>query len=420
MLGGTDIPRSNLILSAFLLLAFLPGTPHAAGEWHDDLYVWVGASVLISSAFLGLAYMASKALELPALDAWVKIELGELTMAIVIAVFCVALIASTDVAAKFLAGKGAASPDLVGIVSEDFVRQKLYADGQELYGKLGVAYFNIAKVASYSYTAGTSVAIASVSYSASPAGGLSNLASQVGQAMDGVSNFMLLAAAQYSFLIFFKSAAVIMLPIGIFLRSFSLTRKIGGVVLAGVISTSVVFPASYFVSSEVYGAYAPEMKENYISKINVPEAVNPPATQMICNPWMQQFVQSPIPFVGGELGWYLTICPLTCAVATAGYAACLNGCKKVTDTVFMITKATFPITTYATVIAPFAAKLNDPKIVTDYLDPMNDYALPAVTQYSVLSLISFLIPLIMTMTLIRSLAVAFGGEPQLYGLSKLV
>jgi len=38
----------------------------------------------------------------------------------------------------------------------------------------------------------------------------------------------------------------------------------------------------------------------------------------------------------------------------------------------------------------------------------------------VLSIVVFLIPIIMTITLVRNLAITFGGEPQLYGLSKLV
>ena len=37
-----------------------------------------------------------------------------------------------------------------------------------------------------------------------------------------------------------------------------------------------------------------------------------------------------------------------------------------------------------------------------------------------LSIITFLIPIIITIVMLRNLAITFGAEPQLYGLAKLV
>jgi len=101
----------------------------------------------MSAAFLGLAYMAAKLFELQVLEAWVRIELGELVKSMFIAVFCVALIASVNTASQFLSGESG-STDVIG-AAQGFM-QALYSDGHALYTKLSIAYFNVAKVASYS------------------------------------------------------------------------------------------------------------------------------------------------------------------------------------------------------------------------------------------------------------------------------
>jgi hypothetical protein len=72
------------------------------------------------------------------------------------------------------------------------------------------------------------------------------------------------------------------------------------------------------------------------------------------------------------------------------------------------------------VLTPFAKDLIAADLSEKFYYPLFTYALPAVTKYAVLSLIVFLIPIIITITMVRNLAIAFGGEPQLYGLSRLV
>jgi len=369
-----------------------------------------------AAAFIGLAYMASRLFELQVLEAWVRVELQELATSVVIAVFCITLIASVNTSAQFLAGENS-GVDMVG-AAQTFLRDSVYHDGRELYTRLGDAYFNTARVASYAHTFGMSVAIASFSVSEAPASGLSTLVTQIGQAMDSTANFMMLSAAQISFLKFFSTASTVMLPVGIFLRAFSFTRKIGGLVLAAVIASAVIYPASFMVSREIYDKYSAKMMDK-VGKINLPPAGNPPAASIICNPYMQAFVASPLPVVGGELGWSIIICvPLCAATAIVGaFAACYYGCANVIQIVYYILNATFPILMYVGVLAPFANGISSPM---QYYAPLRDFALPATAEYSVLSLVVFLIPLIITMTLLRNLAMAFGGEPHLYGISKLI
>lgn len=395
---------------------------HDDQSWHSGLFILIALAALISSLFLIVAYMFSKILEIQVLEAWVKIEFGELAKAILIAVFCIALIQTANSAAQFLSGE----PAQTNVISaaKDFL-YGFYSDGQALYMRLAVAYFNIAKVASYSYTAGTSPGgMFTISYTQAPATGLSPLVGEVGQALDATANFMLLNASQAAFLDFFGAAAAVFLPVGIFLRSFSFTRRLGGTLLAATIAASVIYPASILLSKEIYSVFSPQLKDS-IQKIKVADAQNPPSSEVVCNPAMQYFVQSPLPFLGGEIGWWVVGCFPPCiasSILTAGASlwACLKSCYDLVSYVFQIIKAMFPVIIWTNVFSVITTNSNAGKLIEDFYMPMQEYAIPAIAQFSVISLILFLIPLIITLSALRSFAIAFGGEAFIYGLSKLV
>ncbi|MFA6214355.1 MAG: hypothetical protein WC717_03690 [Candidatus Micrarchaeia archaeon] len=395
-----------------------PPPPAASGNWYDNIYVWAALAVIMASAFLGLAYMASQLFSVRVLEAWVKIELGELVKSMLIAVFCVALIASVNGASAFLSGEDG-STDVIS--SAQAFMYRLYGDGKALYTKLAVAYFNIAKVASYSYTAGMAdpFGYATVSYSSSPASGMSPLVGEVGQALDSVANFMLLAASQAAFLKFFGSASIVMLPVGIFLRSFSFTRKLGGTLLAATIAAVVIYPSAILLSREVYGTFSQDLLSD-IAKVEVEPAKNPPSAEIVCNPVQQYFVQSPLPFLGGEIGWWVIVATPICALSGPGFISCMIGMYQTISYVFGLLKAIFPFIIYTTVFITMELDTTLDKLMENYYDPLQQFALPAVAKFSVLSLVAFLIPIIISLSLLRALAAAFGGEAQLYGLSKLV
>lgn len=387
--------------------------------WYSDVYLWVGLSVAIAAAFLGLAYMAAKLLGLQVLDAWVKIELKELAASVLIAFFCIAFIAAVNGAAQFLSGESGAT-DIVSS-AQQFLHEEVYDSGRTIYLRLAEFYFNAARLASYTYTYGTGIpTVISWSSSESPAAGLGPLVGEVGQAMDGVANLMLLAASEASFLEFFRNAATVMLPVGIFLRSFSFTRKIGGVVLAAVISTAVIYPSSFMLAKGVYDVYLPDL-QNTASGIAVGEpAGDPPAISVVCSSGMQFFVAGPIPFLGGEEGWSLVVCDVGCLVTGPGYGACVAACRPIVKWGFVAVKAGYPLVVGSN-LQRYASDIGNPqKLMDNYYNPLHDYGLPAVAKYGVLSLMVFLATVMIALTMLRGLATAFGGEPQLYGLSKLV
>ncbi len=394
-------------------------SPPPALPW--TIQTAIAFALAISVVILALAYMAGKLFQIAVLDAWVKIELGELVNATVIAVFCIALITSANIASQFLSGESGSSD--VTQTAQDFL-VKVYQDGRSVYLHLAMFYFDASKAAGFSFTYGTSIGWISASVSEAPAGGLSSLVSQINQGISSVANFMILASAQHSFLQFFKTASVVMLPLGIFLRAFSFTRKTGGLILGAGIATAVIYPASYMVSQEIYGAYSGSMM-GHAQNIRVKEQLgDPPAAMLICNPFVAAIASSPIPLTG-DLGWKLTICPYTCAATAAGgpgaYAACIKTCSKVVETTYELVTTLFPIVMGGYMHATFVNKIGTSEsLISNFYEPLREHALPAVAQYSILSLVVFLIPLIITITLLRNLTITFGGDPQLYGMSKLI
>jgi hypothetical protein len=395
------------------------------GSWFDfSLYGWLALAVAVAASFLGLAYMAAKLFELQMLEAWVKVELGELMKSIVIAVFCIALIATVNSASQFLAGEGGAANVIANAQNS---MKMLYGDAHALYMNLAKVYFNLAKIAGYSYTAGTSMLVfVSFSYSASPGAGLSPLVAEVGAALDAVAGYMMLASAQAAFLQFFATASVVMLPVGIFLRSFSFTRRLGGTLLAATIASSVVYPSSVQLSSEIYKTFQPDLVAS-TANVKVDDVGNPPMTNIVCSETMKYFVQSPIPLIGGENGWHIVVCLPLCAILSAAslgaidFGTCYSiTCKYVIKIIFAIVKAVFPIIIYASVFSTMDQGTQPGALIDKYYTPIADYALPGVAKFTVISLFTFLIPIIITLALLRALAISFGGEPQLYGLSKLV
>ena len=392
----------------------------AEKDWTSGIVEWIALAVIVSAVLIALAYMTAKVLELQVLEAWVKIEMSELVASVVIALFCIALIASVNAAARFLSGECAQADAMAA--ANGFIINKWYEDGRIIYMKLADAYFNSAKISSYSWTAGSSVGVASASTSETPAGGLSGLVAQEGQGMDTVANFMLLAATQSAFLLFFQAAAVIMLPAGIFLRTFVFTRKIGGVVLAAVIASAVIYPASTLLAGEIYGNFEPDMMDNYAAKIQTSSPGNPPSVDMVCSPFMKAIVDSPVPFIGGGTGWKVVLClPFGLQTWCPPCQVYYQFCNRLVPYLFMTVKSLYPLIAWESMLKPYIYdQASTPELLEGHYDPIAKYALPAVAMYSVLSLVNFLVPLIISVVMLRNLATAFGGEPQLYGLSKLV
>ena len=75
MLGGLKIKSVILAIFSLILLAPLLNSQVNWAVTEADLYMWTLLAIAICAAFIGMAYMAARLLEIQVLEAWVKIEL---------------------------------------------------------------------------------------------------------------------------------------------------------------------------------------------------------------------------------------------------------------------------------------------------------------------------------------------------------
>ncbi len=224
--------------------------------------------MLISIGLVGLAYMASTALDLPQVRAWADVELGEAFSTALIVMFIIAILIFAE-AFTHLALIG--SPDFEDVCTDtktycpaqvaksylnDYMDKTMgiYEDLQENAIKAG-------KMANIVTGAGTQYYLAlflSVTYK--PTG---NEIMTVNMIMQELQFLITLRDA----LIFQKflinhislTLAPLCLMLGIIMRSFFVTRKLGGQLIAFAIGFILVFPATYAISmytvkTTIYGA----------------------------------------------------------------------------------------------------------------------------------------------------------------------
>lgn len=388
------------LLCLFWLFSFSFAQPNQRWGLDEGLYGVLALAVIVSAAFIALAYMLSQFLSVPALAAWVRIEVQELAISAIIVVFLVGMMATINVAVSFISGEegyfGAAGDYLDSIAQS----------GQQLHYKLLRVGFLVNIAAGFSYS--TSVAITPIpvggNWGSAPMSGLGGLAGAVGNAVDSVGLTMLLLVSQKVFLVFFVAAAAVVMPLGVVLRTFPMSRRVGALLLAAGVSTAVVYPTALVVSGVVYNAYAPELSQK-ISNADkdVPNIGRPPASNVMCNPIVQLAISA---FGLGDL-FYKLLCwlfPPTAVLCEKGvtvwYSVVSSG---VGFGMGMASNA-------------YIGKVN----AAEFVNPINENSLPAATEYVVIALVLSLLPIIATVIMVKNFASLFGGESQLYGLFRLV
>ena len=389
-------------------------------QWSIDvtLYAFLAMAVVVSAAFIGLAYMLSQLLDVPALSAWVKIEVQELVISAVIVVFLVAMVASINTAVQFTTGDASAY---------DAAKNYLNDSGNmgiALHEEIVEAGFWVNVAGGFSYSSAVSITPIKVggNWGSAPMSGLGGLVGALGNAADSVALTVLLVSAQKAFLVFFMSIAAIMMPLGVVMRTFPLTRKLGALFLGAGAGAAIAYPTALVVAKEVYGNYSEALGEKVSNAaIGIPHLDNPPASKLMCNPKVQFFTSG---FGAGELGWWVAICTPVCAVActssNVAYFACFAECFM--HTCRVPTEKWYSVGASAVAMGMgIAAKSYIREFdAREYFEPVNARMLPAATEYIVLMVVLFLLPLIFALVLTRNFIVIFGGESQLYGLFRLV
>jgi hypothetical protein len=407
-------PHALFVLLLFALLAgiaFAQMAPSVllVADW--QVFAWWG--FLIAALFIGLAYMAAKLLENPAIEAWVRIEAGELFISLIIIVLLLSLNTGANALTQMLTG----DPSYQA-AANSYLEEFRNAAG-DLYNRMAEVSFRVNKAVGFSFSASYApFDFISFTASAAPRSGMGELLGAVNNAMDSLSLTILFLEAQRLFLIFFLNAAVITFPLGIVLRTFPLTRKLGAVVLAAAVATAVVYPLGLVVSKQIYNAYSPSILEkavklpDQVPDIGRPSVLGVSVVELYCDPLMQQFTSA---FGMGEVFYDFVICTPACALTLFAGPVCFETCKRIVEGLYHFVTTGFsaammlPLSHYVTKVDAEA-----------YFNAVNDTALPAITNTIVLSIVLSLLPIIASVVMLRSLAVAFGGDAQLYGLYKIL
>ncbi len=418
---------------ALLLLAVI-ALCHAGGASPKvDLpelgFVFVGAAVLLSTAFIAIAYMVSSAFQNPQAIAWSKNQLREL----IVGVFIVVLVVGAYVAANELISSMTGYPNAVEL-GEDNIRDIL-APIEKIYKKVGEAYFTLGQYqgSSTSYVSGN---LGYIYYheSKSPYYGVSPVMGSLNQqtyqlTMQILSFRFLLVLLQYIDVV----VPNFLLPLGMAFRVFPFTKKIGNTLIALALGALFMLPASLLVVDEMRKAItfqhvdaAALMSFQVSSAMGemTGSATGDALYSLLIWPYLVAKETCEIATVRtffslGEIVWGVIYATLAAIKCLAGYAACW-----VIEFNFFVFFLWPWIMFFAqNILAVLVAIAGTPSagFIYDLLvADIVKYLFPAVSELTTFSIMSIIVIAVITFTGTRSISVALGGEYALSGLSRLI
>lgn len=235
------------------------------GSIAADWQLYTVLLLLVMVGLVALAYAIANAFSLPDLRAWADVELGEIFASALLMIFIIGIVFFIDAAVEGMAGPSfPGSCERPGFcpanIASDYLNS--YKDSAfSLYRDITVSNINKAKEA----TAGNTVGVRDLMYlyltfrfRVQPEEMvIVEMYDQLLQNLGTVINALIVQEFMLKFLTFRLAPLAIFL--GIIMRSFFLTRKLGGLLLAFGLGFLIVYPLTYALAwftldSAVYGA----------------------------------------------------------------------------------------------------------------------------------------------------------------------
>ena len=237
-------------------------------------------ALLISLFVVALAYMVAEILKSPQLNAWAKNELYEfIVSALIVGNLVFGLTLLNTMVFDFTGGLdhfGVANdyldqliraPSILNITGSLAVWFSTNVTGHALdlnqqMGDLNTAYIMLwvlemisgvlgSLVMAFILSAGPNLAYIRVGFT--PLAGLSQLTPSLMNMMDMVGVIILATVAQKSLLVFFRETMFrLFLPLGVALRAFPLSRKLGSTLIALAVTCYVVYPLTLAMNLGIY------------------------------------------------------------------------------------------------------------------------------------------------------------------------
>jgi len=206
------------------------------------------SALLISFFIVSLAYMLAEVIRQPVLNAWAKSEYYEVLISafLLMSVFFFAGLGE-NIARSFTFGEnhieyGMAYLENVKVLIE-----------LELYPLLLLLDIVVGNFATWNFSLPFELSALAIIVGTSPMAGLGLLSGALIFMLDTLGMFMAVTLAQMEFLHFVdKFALGLLLPLGIVLRTFPLTRKTGSTLIALAITAYFVYPATLAINQEVF------------------------------------------------------------------------------------------------------------------------------------------------------------------------
>lgn len=414
--------------------------------------ILLAVAIFIGYALAAIAYMLSSVFHLPDLDAWAKAEVGEVTGTVFLVAIIILLLGFSDMI--FSASVGGTPMS----VSSDFTKQisnnlmDAYLDGIRIsmivsllsgappgYGKPDTGSGkgenkkpppNI-ETAEAAVKNGKSVDVfifdfGIIIFSYYGYGGAGLFLQHLTALQSLLLGAIVISNGLNMLLNIISELAIpVLMPLGVFMRCFSITRKMGSTMIAMAVGLYFFFPASIFISQKMYEAVTPKVHKPDLNSIM---CQNAPA-------FCLQFI------VGGDPLSMLSFMNFP----DLSWGACLAdwgvGCvlyplwvflKLVWWAIMAIIGIIRFMSYVATALAPGGATLFGGPfagfLTIYYLNSQISVALTEVmlayTPYVLINAVPVIlmpfISLIVVVTAMRAISPAIGGEVQILGVSELI
>jgi len=269
--------------------------------------------------------------------------------------------------------------------------------------------------------------------------GLAPLSMALNRLMNYVSQSIILLKTEYVILGYIEILAFwLLLPIAIFLRTFSPTRKMGTTMIAFTLGILIALPISIILGDMIYDALDPS---SMIDSFSIPDPGNPPRFAEVCSPAISAVAELK------EYGFWFTTCTPICMTYAAltcahyltfmphAYPICYRSmflscwkpyvpflvdpgwCWPIAENIYNLILNEHQIA-YSNQLAGYA-KLTPGEIDNIYDNVMGTALNAVVYNFIVLGTI-LIFTIILTIGTIRSIAFALGGDVYFYGLARLV
>jgi len=407
------------VMQSIVALLLLSSISFAAAI---DLSFAVPMVAIIVGIFLAIMIMFANALSSPALMAWTKSEIRELIAGVILVAILFSLFITSQELSKAITGQ----EDYI-LASANVIENML---GNETSG-YDTGYENVIRAATkirigatYSPYATIPVWLFSLMYSSSPLSGISIVLISLGQATQGLTNVIFLYEGLRLLILFFHSTIpTIILPLAFAVRLIPFTRRIGNTLIAVSLGAIVLLPLSVLIAGEIN------------SLINYPDLTISNMGDLEPHPWPMELGTvfcglKPIRFMFTltDYGFAAIICLplLLIPIVGAGlFSACYTLVSEVVYPIIMTVVKLAQLIILAIWLAWSEisvgvsggfGSLGWPKDVVNILLPF----LENVNNAILVGYVDLVVIAIITISGIKSISTALGGEWYLAGVERLI